>query len=146
MIALFCWAAYFITSKQARTELDTFEYMTVMMTVAFVTVTPMALIGGDLMGTDGELTPGRLAAILLIVAIPGSGHILMNWAHGHTTLVLTSLITLAMPVLSTVSAAIFLDQPVALGQGIGIAIVLVALAVVILGDARTVATAIEPAP
>jgi drug/metabolite transporter (DMT)-like permease len=67
--------------------------------------------------------------------VPGSGHILINWAHAHTTLVFTSLITLAMPVLSTVSAAIFLDQPVATVQAVGIAVVLASLAVVVLGDA-----------
>ncbi len=151
VIALFCWAAYFIASKQARTHLDTFEYMTVMNMVAFVTVAPMALLAGDLFSADGTLTPGRLVVIALIVAVPGSGHILMNWAHAHTTLVLTSLITLAMPVLSTVSAAMFLDQPVAVGQAAGIAVVLGSLAVVIVGDARdgrgsVSADATEPAP
>jgi drug/metabolite transporter (DMT)-like permease len=136
VVALFAWAWYFIASKQARTELDTFEYMTVMNLVAFVVVTPVALVAGDLLGTDGRLDPGRLLAILAIVLLPGSGHILINWAHAHTTLVLTSLITLAMPVLSTVSAAVFLDQSVAATQVAGIAIVLASLAVVVVGDAR----------
>ena len=43
---------------------------------------------------------------------PGSGHIVMNWAHAHTTLMLSSLATLAMPVVSTLAAAAFLDQSV----------------------------------
>jgi drug/metabolite transporter (DMT)-like permease len=136
VVALFAWAWYFIASKKARTELDTFEYMTVMNLVAFLVVAPVALVAGDLFGADGRLDAGRLMAILFIVLIPGSGHILINWAHAHTTLVLTSLITLAMPVLSTVSAAIFLDQPVVATQVVGIAVVLASLAVVILGDAR----------
>jgi drug/metabolite transporter (DMT)-like permease len=136
VVALFAWAWYFIASKQARTELDTFEYMTVMNLVAFAVVAPIAITAGDLLGTEGRLDAGRLVTILLIVLVPGSGHILINWAHNHTTLVLTSLITLAMPVLSTVSAAIFLDQPVVAAQVAGIGIVLASLAVVILGDAR----------
>lgn len=136
VVALFAWAWYFIASKKARTELDTFEYMTVMNLVAFLVVAPVAVVAGDLFGADGRLDAGRLLAILFIVLIPGSGHILINWAHAHTTLVLTSLITLAMPVLSTVSAAIFLDQPVVATQVVGIAVVLASLAVVILGDAR----------
>ncbi len=136
VVALFAWAWYFIASKKARTELDTFEYMTVMNLVAFLVVAPVAFVAADLFGADGRLDPGRILAIVAIVAIPGSGHILINWAHAHTTLVLTSLITLAMPVLSTVSAAVFLDQPVVAAQVAGIAIVLASLAVVILGDAR----------
>lgn len=136
VVALFAWAWYFIASKKARTELDTFEYMTVMNIVAFVVVAPVALVAGDLLASDARLDAGRLLAIALIVAVPGSGHILINWAHAHTTLVLTSLITLAMPVLSTVSAALFLDQRVVGTQVLGIAVVLASLAVVILGDAR----------
>ncbi len=135
VVALFAWAWYFIASKKAREELDTFEYMTVMNLVAFVVVTPLALATGDLLSGEGRLDPARLLAILAIVVVPGSGHILINWAHAHTTLVFTSLITLAMPVLSTVSAAIFLDQPVAAVQAVGIAVVLASLAVVVLGDA-----------
>lgn len=146
VVALFAWAWYFIASKKARTELDTFEYMTVMNIVAFVVVAPVALLTGDLFGADGRLDAGRLLAITLIVLVPGSGHILINWAHAHTTLVLTSLITLAMPVLSTVAAAVFLDQRVAAAQVVGIAVVLASLAVVVVGDARTVAPATEPAP
>ena len=136
VVALFAWAWYFIASKKARTELDTFEYMTTMNIVAFAVVAPVALVTGDLFATDSGLDPRRLFAIALIVLIPGSGHILINWAHAHTTLVLTSLITLAMPVLSTVSAAIFLDQRVVAVQVVGIAVVLGSLALVIVGDAR----------
>lgn len=136
VVALFAWAWYFIASKKARTELDTFEYMTVMNIVAFVVVAPVALLSGDLLDASSRPDLGQLLAIALIVAVPGSGHILINWAHAHTTLVLTSLITLAMPVLSTTSAAVFLDQKVVASQMIGIAVVLASLAVVILGDAR----------
>lgn len=136
VVALFAWAWYFIASKQARTELDTFEYMTVMNMVAFVVVAPVAWAAGDLLSSDGRLDAGRLLAIVAIVLVPGSGHILINWAHNHTTLVFTSLVTLAMPVLSTVGAAVFLDQQVVAAQVLGIAVVLASLAVVILGDTR----------
>jgi drug/metabolite transporter (DMT)-like permease len=46
------------------------------------------------------------------------------------------LITLAMPVISAVSAAVFLDQRVSALQAVGIAVVLASLAVVILGESR----------
>lgn len=137
VVALFAWAWYFIASKSARRNLDTFEYMTVMNMVAFAVVVPMALVGGDLFGGQGAPSVERLLPVLFIVLIPGSGHIIMNWAHGHTTLVITSLATLMMPVLSTASAAVFLDQPVAAVQAVGIAVVVVALAVVVMTDTRT---------
>jgi drug/metabolite transporter (DMT)-like permease len=146
VLALFAWAWYFIASKKARRHLDTFEYMTVMNLVAFIFVIPITLITQDLFRTENRLGWTTSLAILAIVLIPGSGHILMNWAHAHTTLVLTSLITLAMPVISAVSAAVFLDQSVSAVQVFGIALVLAALAFVIVLDSKTAADATEPAP
>jgi drug/metabolite transporter (DMT)-like permease len=134
--ALFAWAWYFIASKRAREHLDTFEYMTAMNIVAFVVIAPIALVGSQVGPVGADLGDGRVLWILSIVLLPGSGHILINWAHAHTTLLVTSLLTLAMPVISTVSAAVFLGQEVVLLQAVGIAVVLVSLAVVILGDTR----------
>lgn len=144
VLSLFAWAWYFIASKQARTHLDTFEYMTVMNVVALLFVIPIALATGDLFEPANRLDAGTAFAILAIVMIPGSGHILINWAHAHTTLVMTSLITLAMPVIATASAAVFLDQSVSGTQVIGILAVLVALAAVIIWDATTTAGVNEP--
>lgn len=136
VLALLTWSGYFITSKSARRHLDTLEYMAVMNVVAFVVVAPLALASGALGGEDGTLTFGRWLAILSVVALPGTGHVLINWAHGHTTLVFASLATLGLPVISTAGAAVFLDQMVTPWQVAGIAVVLVALAFVIVADAR----------
>jgi drug/metabolite transporter (DMT)-like permease len=149
VLALIAWAGYFIASKQARRHLDTLEYMAVLNLVAFLVVAPVAVATGALSGPGGALTPGRYLAIVCIVLVPGSGHVLMNWAHNHVTLVLASLITLGMPVISTAAAAVFLGQSVSGTQVVGIVVVLVALAVVITGDAREGGEAVEatePAP
>ena len=91
---------------------------------------------GSLWEASGRLDWERLLLILAVLAVPGSGHIVMNWAHAHTTLMLTSLATLTMPVISTVGAWVFLDQGVTALQMIGIAIVLAALAYVVIGDSQ----------
>ena len=152
VLALIAWAWYFIASKKARVQLDTLEYMTVINIVAFVVVAPIALVTGDLFADSGQLDLSNALLILLIVLVPGSGHILINWAHNHTTLVTSALITLALPVVATASAAVFLDQRVAGIQIVGIVTVVLALAAVIIGDARSgsdevdTASATEPAP
>jgi len=146
VLSLFAWAWYFIASKRAREHLPTFEYMTVMNIVAFALVVPVALLTGDLADAGNRLDPGTFLAILAIVVVPGSGHILINWAHAHTTLVMSSLITLAMPAIATASAAIFLDQAVDGAQIAGIALVMAALAAVIIWDSATTADTTEPAP
>ena len=152
VLALIAWAWYFIASKKARVQLDTLEYMTVINIVAFVVVAPIALVTGELFTASGRLDASTALLILAIVLVPGSGHILINWAHNHTTLVTSALITLALPVVATASAAVFLDQRVAAIQVVGIVTVVVALAAVIIGDARSgvaeadTAAATEPAP
>src|SRR5690606_17458689 len=100
-------------------------------------VAPIAVAVGQVHPLGGDLEGGRALGVLAIVLIPGTGHVVFNWAHAHTTLVTTSLLTLAMPVISTIAAALFLDQRVVLVQALGIVVVLVALAVVIVGDARS---------
>ncbi len=136
VLALFAWAAYFIASKKARQTLTTMEYMTTLNLVAFITVLSLALATGVLFQPDGQLDAGRALAIVAVVAIPGTGHIVMNWAHAHTTLMLTSLATLAMPVISTVGAFVFLGQEISWVQLLGIATVLITLTYVVIGDSN----------
>lgn len=136
VLALFVWAAYFIASKSARERLPLMEYMTALNIVAFVTVGLLAVATGSLTGEESTLSWKAVLGILGVLALPGSGHIVMNWAHQHTTLMLTSLATLSMPVISTLAAWVFLDQAVTWLQALGIAVVLTALASVVIGDSR----------
>lgn len=134
--ALFAWSGYFIFSKKAREKMPTMDYMAVMNIVAFLTVTAIAVPAGVLWEADGRLDWERVLLVCAVLAVPGTGHIVMNWAHAHTTLMLTSLATLTMPVTSTVGAWVFLDQGVTVVQMVGIAVVLAALAYVVVGDSR----------
>ncbi|MFV0315646.1 MAG: DMT family transporter [Microthrixaceae bacterium] len=134
--ALFAWSAYFIASKKAREKLPTMEYMGVMNLVAFLTLMTIALPLGSLWSNSGGMSGRTILLILAVVVVPGTGHVLMNWAHGHTTLMLSSLATLTMPVVSTIGAALFLDQSVTALQVLGIVIVMVVLAYVVVGDSR----------
>jgi drug/metabolite transporter (DMT)-like permease len=143
VLSLFAWAGYFIASKRARRHLGTLEYMTVIFIGGIPILGVLGLASGQLTGSEGRLDWTAFAWVLLVIALPGSGHLLINWAHNHTTITLCSLLTLLMPVISTAGAAIWLDQPVHAIQVVGIGIVLLSLALVILGDARAGSTAIE---
>jgi drug/metabolite transporter (DMT)-like permease len=142
--ALFAWSGYFIFSKKAREKMPTMDYMAVMNIVAFLTVTAIAVPAGVLWEADGRLDRERVLLVCAVLAVPGTGHIVMNWAHAHTTLMLTSLATLTMPVTSTVGAWVFLDQGVTVVQMVGIAVVLAALAYVVVGDSREMRIADGP--
>ena len=60
----------------------------------------------------------------------------MNWAHLHVSLTLAGLLTLAIPVLSTVGAWLVLDQRLTVPQVVGMAVVLGSLVLVVRQDAR----------
>jgi len=132
--ALICWAGYFIGSKSARRHIDNNAYLVWINLIGGVMLTPViAIVGLD---ADRAISWSGLGWVALIVAVPGSGHVIMNWAHRHTTLTATSLLTLAMPVISTALAALFLGQSVVTVQVTGIAITLAALAAVTAYNAR----------
>jgi drug/metabolite transporter (DMT)-like permease len=86
-----------------------------------------------------------LAGLSIVAVVNGAlGHFLMNWAHAHVPIVVTSLLTLGIPVFATATAAIFIDEPVTLLQVFGMGVVIGALAVVVLHTSRRVPEIVEP--
>jgi drug/metabolite transporter (DMT)-like permease len=132
--ALIAWTAYFVTSKAARAQLTSFEYLTGLSLVSAVLVIPAPFLLGQPLGSP---TGGGWAQITAIALINGAlGHFLMNWSHVHVPLVAVSLLTLAIPVVSASVAAAFLDEPLVAIQIAGMAVVIGALAIVSVRTAR----------
>ena len=129
VVCLFAWTAYFVFGKQARAHLDAVEFVTAMSVVAFAAIAVVAVGSGhDLAVPDG----GTWAVILALgLGTGGIGHFLINWAHGHVPLVLTSLLTLLIPVVAMAGAAVALGEEVVPAQVVGAAVVLGALAVLV---------------
>ena len=132
--ALLAWTGYFVASKTARVELSSLEYLTGLSIVAALLVIPApALLGVSL----GSPSVHDWALIVTIAVVNGAlGHFLMNWAHAHVKLVVTSLLTLAVPVVATSMAVPVLDETVAGLQVVGMAVVVVALGTVAVAGAR----------
>jgi drug/metabolite transporter (DMT)-like permease len=129
VLCLFAWTAYFIFGKQARVHLDAVEFVTAMSLAAVAAVAVVALGSGhNLSVPDGDTWAVILA---LGLGTGGIGHFLINWAHGHAPLVLTSLLTLLIPVLAMAGAAVFLGEAVVPAQVLGAVVVLGALAVLV---------------
>ncbi len=133
LAALLSWSGYFIASKRARDTLSSLEYLAAFLLVASVLVLPVALLA------PGPFDPGAEGWwIVLVVALlsGGVGHFLMNFAHPHIPLYLASLLTLAVPVMSTTVAVLFLEEPVNAVQVAGMGVVLVAVGMVVLRTER----------
>jgi drug/metabolite transporter (DMT)-like permease len=135
VVAMVLFSAYFIFVKDVRQQVDTFTLQAASMAIGAVVLLPMAAVeAGQIVPTFPSWSEWGVLALLL--AIPGTGHFFMNWAHLHVSLTLAGLLTLAIPVLSTVGAWLVLDQRVAVPQVVGMAVVLGALVLVVRQDAR----------
>lgn len=132
--ALLAWTAYFVASKRVRQDLQPLEYLAGMLLTATVAIAPFALLSGQRLDPGGADAWAWIA--VLAVGSGGVGHLLLNWAHGHVELAVVSLLTLAVPVVAVVSAALFLDEAFGWVQAAGMVIVLASLAVVALQTAR----------
>ena len=123
--SLIAWSFYFSISKQVTRTLDAFEYQGLLMFSSTLLLLPVALVLGD------GLNPGptKWPWILAMVLIPGTGHMLVNWAHSGVPLGLMSQMTLISPIVSVLLAAAVLDgQTVNATQAFGMLIVVGSLA------------------
>ena len=126
---LFAFTAYFLASKRFREKVGAPEYMVGMTTVAGVVVATATLIGGEDLGSP---TRYDLLALLLVAILPGTlGHLVINWAHLYVSAFAISILILAVPVISSAGAALYLDEPLGWIQIGGGLVVLIAIAIVI---------------
>ncbi len=126
--ALVMWTLYFVSSKEARSTLGAFEYQGLSLLFSTAIMLPVALLFSGTLDA-GE---GKWWWIPAMVAIPGTGHLAINWAHPRVRLALVSQLTLFSPVVSVALAAVVLDgETVNALQVTGMALVIGALAVLV---------------
>lgn len=126
--AVLAWAGYFIASKSIRAHVGALEYQVALFAGSAVLVLPMVLVSGQSLAIE---SPSTGLAVLVMASIAGLGHALINWAHPHVRLSITSLMTLGLPVVAAVAAWAFLDEPLVPLQLLGIGVVVASLAMVI---------------
>ena len=130
VLNLLVFSAYFLLGKRARdTNVHSWSFLAAVFIVSLVVVVPWALFSSHdldaIHGTDWLLLLG-------LVLLPGMvGHGLMTWAHHYVDVTVTSMMTLANPVVSIAGAWIIYDQELAPAQIVGGAVVLVALGAVL---------------
>jgi drug/metabolite transporter (DMT)-like permease len=132
-LAMLGYAGYYVASKQARRTLGALEYQASLSIVASLALTPFVFLSGERLGASH---PTDWVWVVAMVAIPGSGHLLTNYAHPFLRLSVLSLLTLLVPVGSTLLAWVWLGEKVSLVQATGIAVVIAALSVVITSTNR----------
>ena len=138
VLALFAWTGYFVASRMIRNKVEALEYAATTAIVASLVAWPAAILfHQDVSWPD---TQSWLWILGLAIVSGIGGHLLMSVSIPHLPLWASSTMTLSIPVISTVTAAIFLGESVAPAQVVGMVIVLLALAAAIrVSSARPVA-------
>lgn len=124
--ALLATTLYFASAKRARASVDALPLMVAMWIWGGLTLLPIVAISGDPALPVSAADWLRIAAI---VAMPGTGHLLIAYAHRHVSLAMVGVLHLFVPVGAGLLSMWFLDQPITGGQVVGMAVTLVALAI-----------------
>jgi len=120
------FTAYFVLGKRIReTDVHSWSLLGAIFVGACVIVLPWALVTSH----DLDAIHGVDWLLLLgLILFPGMvGHGLMTWAHHYVDVTVTSMMTLANPVVSIVGAWILFDQDLSTEQVAGGVVVLCAL-------------------
>ena len=138
--ALFCWSGYFVYTKRATTHLSALSFTTG--TAWWTTV--VALPVGFAFGQDMSPPPGpEWAPLILLLLIGGVlGHLVMNWGISRVPLWLSSTLTLLIPVLASIAAWVWLDEPLNAVQLLAMGVVVGALTVIV--TAQSTPTPLQP--
>ncbi len=127
--AMLSWSAYFVTSKNSKATMTSTEFTagTALWTMAICA--PLGVAFGQDMSWPSASDWGWL---VLMAATSGLiGHAMMNWSLVRIPLWVGSTFTLLIPVFSALLAWIVLGEVVTVIQGVAMAVVIAALAVVV---------------
>jgi len=128
LITMLLFSSFYVISKRARVEMDSSTYQLALTLVSAVTVVPFALVfEGSVaipVGDDWWL-------VLAMAAVPGTGHLLTNFAHGYVSLTMMSLINLGFPAIAPLYAWWLVGEEIGGMQAVGMGLVMFALGFVV---------------
>lgn len=143
VVALVSWTAFVIITKQVRATVDALEYMSGVVLVAAVALSPMMIAFGH-----GE-TPRGMDWLLIAAVVfgPGTGgHLLMSWALRYVDVTISSLIAVAQPILASIAAFAILGEAISVIQVIGGSIAIMSVAIVVMGARRDGSDQVQEIP
>jgi len=144
--ALASWSAYFVFAKRAHGQVSPTDYTLAAALIVALVNLPLAVAFGQSLAW-----PAWQDWFWLLVMALGAGllgHNLMNWSIVRIPLWLGSTMTLLVPVVSSVIAWIFLDEPLNAAQIAAMTVTLAAIATLVRQQSKPapVATSVVAAP
>jgi drug/metabolite transporter (DMT)-like permease len=135
--ALCAWSGYFVMAKRNAGKIPPLEFTMATGLWTAVFALPIGLLFGQDMAPPDSSDWLPLLSLLIVGGL--FGHTLMNWAIPRVALWLSSTMTLLTPVISSLAAWLWLDEPLTVWQLVAMGVVVAALAVIVTAQN-------EPAP
>lgn len=108
---ILAFTGFFLLSKRARVQgAHTLTLTASVLWVAWLVVLPVFLLEGP----AGPVGRSSIGLLVLLALGPGNGHLLLNWAHRHTSAAVASLVLTAVPILASLWAHLLFDEPLGL--------------------------------
>jgi drug/metabolite transporter (DMT)-like permease len=131
VVGVIGFAGYQLLAKRARQhDVEPFDFMTIVMTVALVTATPVALVtaGDDLW----PLSAKAWVAVAVLSVVTGMvGHGMLYYAHRSVPIATISMIQTSQPTMSTFWAWVLLGETITVTQVPGMALVTIGVAMAV---------------
>jgi drug/metabolite transporter (DMT)-like permease len=146
IIVLAASVSYLMASKRARGRgVETIDFMAIVMTVALVTATPVAvIIAGD------EMWPlpwqAWVAIAILSFLTGGAAHGLLFYAHRSVPVATISVMQVSQPALSAFWAWVIVGEAITAAQIPGMLLVIAGMALVVWFSQQSVPSQIDPVP
>jgi drug/metabolite transporter (DMT)-like permease len=125
--SLLCWSAYWLVTKHVRELHGAMEYTTGVTIMAALSVSLVVLVSRQSLG---QVKLGDWTWICLLAVVPGTGHLIMNWAHRYVEASISSVIGCLSPLVAAVLAIPILNQSLTVSQVGGVIVGLGAIAAV----------------
>tara|TARA_Y100001960_G_scaffold240725_1_gene254241 strand:- start:433 stop:1245 length:813 start_codon:yes stop_codon:yes gene_type:complete len=136
LITMLLFSAYYVISKRARAEMDSSTYQLALTLVSTATVVPFVLVFEGSVAVPGG---DDWWLVMAMAAVPGTGHLLTNFAHGHASLSMVSLINLGYPAIAPLYAWWLVGEKIGGMQAVGMGLVMVALSFVVTRPVEVIA-------
>ena len=132
-VGTLAFVGYWLAGKRARLEVGAFEYTSAVWLVAAIAITPVTLIFGPPLG---QVAGGDWRWIVLLAVVPGSGHLLMIWAHRAVDAAVSAMIGTGNVIVAATAAMTFLRQRLTAIEIAGGLVAVAAIAVLATRQAR----------
>ncbi len=141
VVGTLAFAGYWLFAKSARRQIPTLEFMTGVWISAAIALTPIALASGE---SFTAIPASSWPWIVALAIVPGTGHVMMNWAHRFVDASVSSVIAILNAPVAAAAALVILGQALSPFQIACGSAAVIAIALVAKGRPRSVEAAVDP--